>query len=217
MPGLNRPKRTRRALDWQVARERLDRLVANDGSPDPAARERVLQERARRLAQPPQVASVLSRRSSPDELELIEFRLGQENYAIETRYVHQVLVPGELTRLPGAPAQLRGVTNLRGHILPVFALHEVLEAERTADTDRMRWLLLGAEQPELCLVVDAVGELYFADPSRLSAPERDDRSAHRFVRGITRDARSVLDAGLLLTHHDLFIGDAPAVESERLT
>jgi len=217
MPGLTRPKTSRHALDWRVARERLDRMVANDGSPDPALRERILRERARRLAQPPQLASVLGKRRSAAELELLQFELGEEHYAIETRYVHQVLVPGELTRLPGAPPQLRGVTNLRGEILPVFAVHELLEAVRSADTERARWLLLGDETAELCLAVDAVEELCFVDPSTLIAPERDDRSAHLFVRGITADARSVFDAARLLTHRELFIGEAPAAESEKLT
>jgi purine-binding chemotaxis protein CheW len=205
------------SFDWQAIRERLARAADGEVAVDPEERERVLHERALRLARPQLMAAGDTAFARlPDAIEVVSFQLGNESYAIESRYVHQVLMPGALTRVPGAPSQLRGVTNVRGEIMPVFDLRELLEAERTAAADSARWLLLGEAVPELCLWADAVEELCAIDPSALSAPGRDNRPRHAFVRGVTRDARSVLDGAALLSDRQLFAGDAPGVVMEGL-
>src|ERR1700722_5886602 len=55
-------------------------------------------------------------------LELVTFNLAGESYAVETRYVYEIMPVKELTEVPLTPEFLRGVTNLRGEILPVFDL-----------------------------------------------------------------------------------------------
>ena len=208
MPGLTRNKLpARRALDFQVARERLSRLAANDSTPDFAARERILHERALTLARP----QAAQENVVTATLEVLSIRLGRENYAIESQFLRRVLVPGDLTRLPGAPAILRGVTNLGGDILPVFDLRELLEAERTPPSDDARWLLLGNLEPELCVWADAVFELRCVDPNALGEPDRSGRAHHEFVRGVTRDAQSILDARQLLENCQLYIGEPASV------
>jgi purine-binding chemotaxis protein CheW len=177
-----------------------------DATLEPAERDRILNERARALARKPvEVGQALLGR---DTLELLQFRLGIERYAIEAQYVHRVIRPRELTRLPGAPPQFRGVTNMRGEILPVFDLREWFDVERVAPGDDTRWLVLGVHAPELCLWVDGVMDIVAADPGSLHRSERADRRAQELVQGVTQHAISVLDAARLLAHPDLFIGEA---------
>ena len=212
MPSLTR-RRERIELDWQGARQRLDRLARGEQELDAQARQRLLEERALLLARPQLSAARLPGRTrDASQLELLQFSLGQERFAIETRFVHQLLVPGVLTRVPGAPPQLRGVTNLRGEILPVFDLRELLAQASAPSTDSGRWLVLGLREPELCLWADAVQEIIDLEPSALSANER----AADIVLGVTQDARSVLHAARLLAHRDLFIGEAAPLTKEDL-
>jgi purine-binding chemotaxis protein CheW len=212
MPSLTRGRSKRAELDWQGARERLSKLARGEFALDAEAKQRLLEERARLLARPQLAARLQGRARAGTELELLQFSLGQERFAIETRFVHQLLVPGVLTRVPGAPAQLRGVTNLRGEILPVFDLRELLAQTHAPSSDSARWLVLGAREPELCMWVDAVEEIVDLEPSALAASER----AADFVLGVTPDARSVLRAARLLAHRDLFIGDAAPRAQEDL-
>jgi purine-binding chemotaxis protein CheW len=213
MPSLIRGRTKRPELDWQSARERLAKLARGEFGLDAESRQRLLEERARLLARPQRKdARLQGGARAGSELELLQFSLGQERFAIETRFVHQLLVPGVLTRVPGAPAQLRGVTNLRGEILPVFDLRELLAQTHAPSSDSARWLVLGAREPELCMLVDAVQEIIDLEPSALSASER----AADFVLGVTQDARSVLHAARLLAHRDLFIGEAAPRAQEEL-
>jgi len=212
MPRLTRAKTERTALDWSRARARLAQFEADAEQRDPEHELRVLSERARVLARPLPSASNAAAR-----LELLQFQLGAERYAIETRYVHQVRRPGECTRVPGAPAQLRGVTNLAGEITAVFDLRELLETGRAPASERARWLVLGEAAVELCLWVDAVDELYELDAQSLLEPASKSGGGHAWLLGLTADARCVLDARLLLADQALFVGEAAREDQPQLT
>lgn len=173
------------------------RLDANE-------RDRILTERARALARKP--TEVAQARLSQDALELLQFKLASERYAIEARYVQRVIRPHEITRLPGAPPHVRGVTNLRGEILPVFDLRDWFDIEPIAPSDDTRWLVLGVHEPEICLWTDCVMDIDAIDPRSLHRGEREDRRAQELVRGVNEQALSVLDAARLLAHPDLFVG-----------
>ena len=50
------------------------------------------------------------------------FQLGGEGYALEVVRVQEVIDLTHLTQVPGGPKWLRGVINLRGHVVPVWDL-----------------------------------------------------------------------------------------------
>src|SRR5215213_7152443 len=55
------------------------------------------------------------------------FRLGGEGYALEVMRVQEVLDVGTLTHVPGGPKSLRGMLNLRGHVVSVYDLRVPFE------------------------------------------------------------------------------------------
>lgn len=55
------------------------------------------------------------------------FRLDRERYALPLASIREVVVaPATYTRVPRAPASLRGVMNLRGRVVPVVDLKSLL-------------------------------------------------------------------------------------------
>jgi purine-binding chemotaxis protein CheW len=52
--------------------------------------------------------------------------VGEDLYAVETSQVREVVAAPELTALPTAPRSVLGVFNLRGEIVPVFDLANLL-------------------------------------------------------------------------------------------
>jgi chemotaxis signal transduction protein len=52
----------------------------------------------------------------------LTFVVSGEEFGIEIRHVREIVAHGALTRLPGAPEPVRGVTNLRGAVVPVIDL-----------------------------------------------------------------------------------------------
>ncbi len=63
---------------------------------------------------------------------VIVFALGGSRYAIELRWVREVLTLGFVTPVPGAPPAIAGVFNLRGTVTPVIDLLAALAADESA-------------------------------------------------------------------------------------
>ena len=53
---------------------------------------------------------------------MLVFRIGEQEFAVETAVIERVLQAVEVAPLPDAPRGVRGVINLQGRIVPVFDL-----------------------------------------------------------------------------------------------
>ena len=72
-----------------------------------------------------QRAKILARetdqtQAAEESIEVIEFHLAHEKYAIEMVYLREVYSLKELTPLPGAPSFVLGIINVRGQIVSVL-------------------------------------------------------------------------------------------------
>jgi purine-binding chemotaxis protein CheW len=63
----------------------------------------------------------------PELRNVIVFALGNARYAIELRWVREVVTLGFVTGVPTAPAVVGGVCNLHGSILPVLDVAALLD------------------------------------------------------------------------------------------
>ena len=119
-------------------------------------------------ATPPDAAAVLAARAaalavrpapaaSHDSLvELLEFRLAHERYAVETAHVREVVVLRSLTPLPCVPAFIRGLVAVRGRIVPVLDLKRFFDLPDAGITDLHEVVLIEAGDVEIGLLADAV-------------------------------------------------------------
>ena len=171
----------------------------------------ILAERARLLARP-----LVPPRAAEAVIEVIGFRLAGEHYALDADVVREVLPFTDFTPVPGVPAHVIGVTNLRGEILVVFDLRILFGLPGRGLTDRTRLIVCGAAAPEFGIVADATQEVSALPLSSLLA-EATLLGAERqpCVRGVTRDAVIVLDGAALLRDRRLFVeGTATPSEGE---
>ena len=70
--------------------------------------------------------SVSEQIQSTESLRVCLVALGEETFAIDLRQVREVFEPESITPVPGMPAALVGVTNLRGTIIPLTDLRAAL-------------------------------------------------------------------------------------------
>jgi chemotaxis signal transduction protein len=52
--------------------------------------------------------------------------VAQEHYALPVDHVLEVIEPGELTPVPGAPSQVIGIGNVRGQVVPMLSVAALL-------------------------------------------------------------------------------------------
>lgn len=118
----------------------------------------------------------------------IGFRLGAEQFLMARQEVREVLmVPSSMTRVPGSKNWIRGLANVRGHLLPTVDLRAFLGAGVGGGGRSARVLVLNDEEFPVGLIVDEVyGFRRFLDREHeKEAPETLIR-CDRFLTGAFR-------------------------------
>lgn len=162
----------------------------------------VLEARARQLARVPDAPP------RPGEvLELVGFVLAGERYGIESRFVREVVRLTRFTPVPGTPPFVLGVTNLRGEILALFDLRQLLGVVTEGVTDLGRIVVLGEKRREFGLLADAASEILSVPSTNLTQTET--AWGRSYVRGISADGVIVLSGEGLLTDPNLTLDLGP--------
>lgn len=130
------------------------------------------------------------------------FGLGGERFAVDVRQAREIVVLESLTRVPGAPASLLGITNLRGTVLPVADARPLLGLAPGSVTAGTQAVVLAADDLRAAMPIDRVlGLDWFGAPHDLGDAAR--RALGSLALGILPwgderftllDARAVLDA-----------------------
>jgi len=163
----------------------------------------VLHARARQLARVPDAPP-----RAGEMLELVGFVLAGERYGIESRFVREVARLTRFTPVPGTPAFVMGVTNLRGEILALFDLRHLLGVVTEGVTDLGRIVVLGERRREFGLLADAASEILFVPGASLVQPET--AWGRTYVRGVSPDGVIVLSGEALLNDPQLTVDTGPA-------
>jgi purine-binding chemotaxis protein CheW len=172
---------------------------------DPAAEaQRILRERALKLARPLSNGAV----TQDGQLELLEFRLASERYAVESRFVQEVHPLRDLTPLPGTPPFVPGIVNVRGQILPVYDLKKLFDLPEPGLTDLHRVLHVRGHDMELGLLADIVVSVRLIEANSLQAslPTLTGIRAD-YLKGITDDRVVVLDLDRILSDPKIIVHD----------
>lgn len=167
----------------------------------PDEERRLLRERARLLAR-----EIQPEKSAELEIELVTFKLAQENYAVESSYVREVYPLKFMTPLPGAPSFVLGLTNLRGEILSIVDLHTFFELPNQGLTDRSRVIVLRSPAMEFGVLADSVtGTLRIAATDLQPALPTLTGIREEYLKGVTGARLIVLDAARLLASPSIVV------------
>ncbi len=163
--------------------------------------QKILLERARHLA----------RKANTEEIdiatiEVVEFRLAQERYAVETRHVVEVHPLKELTLVPCTPPFVVGIVNVRGHIVTVLDLKSFLNLPTQGLTDLHSVILVRLDDFEVGLLADVIAGVRLIPIDKLQ-PSLPTLSAatNDCLRGVTPDAVTILDLERMLADPRLIV------------
>ncbi len=116
----------------------------------------------------------------------IGFRLGDEQFIVSRDSIREVLmVPAFITRVPGARSWVRGLANVRGHLLPIVDLKAFLGAGSNRGDREARVLVLHGVDIPIGLIVDEVyGFRRFLDTERTTVVSRTIIRCERYLEGV---------------------------------
>jgi purine-binding chemotaxis protein CheW len=190
-------------VDWNEVRRRMETALAAGErvwAPDPEEAKRILKARAQALAREPEKAQ------AADALELVEFLLAHETYAVESRHVREVYPLENLTPLPCTPAFVVGIVNLRGEILSVIDIKKFFDLPEKGLTDLNKVIVLHSDKMLFGILADAIlgvrrvplSEVQPSLPTLTGIREK-------YLKGVTRERTVVLDAEKLLADENIIV------------
>jgi purine-binding chemotaxis protein CheW len=134
----------------------------------------------------------------------MEFRLGEQLYAVPLLIVKEVISKPETTVVPNMPAHFEGMINLRGQILGVFNVRKKLGSKAKEATQNLSDVVIVIEDRGVSvgMIVDEVTRVLHAEGDAIGpAPLKHDDPAKRFVSSVIRNEGEliiVLETGDLL-------------------
>ncbi len=200
-PLAERPKER---IDWGEIHRRLQRSQAaleQSATPTEDERRMTLRARAKALAR-----ELKTDGSEQARIDVIEFVVASEKYAIESSYVREIYPLKELTLVPGTPAFVLGVINVRGQIVSVVDPKQFFGLPEKGLTDLNKVILISDGRMEFGLLADAVLGLRHVPLKELqpSLPTLTGMRAE-LLKGVTSERLVILDAARLLSDKSLLV------------
>lgn len=104
---------------------------------------------------------------SVDTIQVLIFDLAHERYAIPLEYIQEVIVNPLITIIPGAPAVIAGIINLRGEIISVSSIHPLFELKSPALADIAQLIIIKGLRYNTAIAVDLIRCTAFVEESKL--------------------------------------------------
>jgi len=181
-----------------------DQLNAADPRNASPARLAVLERRARELARSKATADLPGL-----ALELVEFEVQSERYALETEAVREIILPGHICSIPHTPDFVLGVINLRGLILSVLDPAVLLGIPRQELPERPPVAVLADRDMTFGLAMDRVlGVRTVLRDTIQTELAGGSQQVCRYALGITPERLTILRADAILNDPSLIV-DTP--------
>lgn len=127
-------------------------------------------------------------------MQLVSFQLGQEEFGVEITKVQEIILMGEITRVPQTPPYIKGLINLRSTVIPIVDLRLRFGLPEQPTTDETRIMVVNVRGKTVGIVVDAVNEVLRISRDQIAPPPPAVTGPGReYLTGLVR-----LNKGLLI-------------------
>lgn len=144
--------------------------------------------------------------------EFLVFSLGEEEYAIDILKVQEIRGYENVTRIANAPDFIKGVTNLRGVIVPIVDLRIKFNLENVEYGGQTVVIVVNVADRVVGIVVDGVSDVMTLTPDQIKpAPEFGVTLSSDFLSGLgSLDDRMLVlvDIDKLLTSEEMALVDS---------
>ncbi len=112
----------------------------------------------------------INKNNSEDQLQLVSFRIGQEEFGVNISSVREITKVTKITKIPNAPPYVDGIVNLRGKIIPLIELRTKLDLPKKEHDKDTRIIILENNGKNTGFIVDSVNKVLRIDRSSLEDP-----------------------------------------------
>lgn len=198
------PQKTNKVIDWREVEQRLEAArvaIERIWTPTDEDTRRILKKRAETLAR-----EAVLEETADASIEVIEFLLAHERYAVASEYVRGVDPLEDFTPLPCTPSFVLGIVNVRGEILSVIDLKKFFDLPEKGLTDLNKVIVLESADMVFGIVADAIiGVRRILRVDIQSSLPTLTGIREDYLLGVTAERVVILDAEKLLSDEKLIV------------
>jgi len=120
-----------------------------------------------------------------EQSEFVSFTVAGQAFCLQITQIREIRRWQPVTVLPHAPADVLGVMNLRGAVIPIYDLSARFGLEQTEASERNVVIVVSVNDKPVGLLAEAVSEIISIDPDDIQeTPQVDSRNTMDFIQGI---------------------------------
>jgi purine-binding chemotaxis protein CheW len=129
----------------------------------------------------------ISRRGDNAIIQLVGFRLDNEDYAIAITKIQEIILMKPITRIPQVPDFIEGLINLRGSVIPVVNLRKRFGLLPREVDDETRTIVVNIHDKTVGCIVDAVTQVMRINREQFQPPPLSVLAvSHQYIAGLAR-------------------------------
>jgi purine-binding chemotaxis protein CheW len=137
----------------------------------------------------------------------LTFKLDNECYGMEIKYVTEIIGIQEITQIPELPEYIKGIINLRGKIIPVMDVRLRFKKEFREYNDRTCVIVFDIDEFSIGLIVDSVAEVLTIPEQDITEPPKMSKGfSNRYIKNIGKvgnDVKLLIDCKKLISQEEM--------------
>lgn len=199
-----------KTINWDDVHRRIadtEIAIKKGFQPNSEERDSILKSRAKILAR-----ETKEKAEKGEYIEVLEFLLSHETYAVELKYIREVYPLNELTPVPMTPPFVLGIINVRGEILSVIDIKKFFDLPEKGLTNLNKVIIIYSDEMEFGILADSIlgvhniltGNIQTSLPTLTGIREE-------YLKGVTKERVVILDAGKLLSDKGIIVNESVKV------
>jgi len=136
----------------------------------------------------------------------LTFKLGEESFGLEIKYVTEIVGIQPITNIPEVPNYVKGIINLRGKVISVIDVRIKFKKEPVEYDERTCIIVIEIDDISIGLIVDEVSEVVtIKDEDIVPPPSYKTGFQNKYIKGVGKykdGVKLLLDSNKLLTNEE---------------
>jgi len=136
----------------------------------------------------------------------LTFKLGEESFGLEIKYVTEIVGIQPITNIPEVPNYVKGIINLRGKVISVIDVRIKFKKEPVEYDERTCIIVIDIDDISIGLIVDEVSEVVtIKDEDIVPPPSYKTGFQNKYIKGVGKykdGVKLLLDSNKLLTNEE---------------
>ncbi|MBD7983069.1 chemotaxis protein CheV [Sporosarcina sp. Sa2YVA2] len=130
--------------------------------------------------------------SGTNELEIVEFEMGENRYGINVIKVKEIILPTPITIIPHAHPSIEGIIQLRGEVLPVIDMEKVMGLPKTLGKTEGKYIVAAFNKQQVVFHVHEVSQIHRVSWNQIEKPSELYSDESSQVIGVIKREKDML-------------------------